>query len=59
VGIVAVRVTGGDHEHAEPDDFDWAMHDFVRCTRVIETSRQAIGKSQPALNLAQRQQAPF
>jgi hypothetical protein len=59
VGIVAVGVTGGDHQHAEPDDLGRAVHDPFRHARVLKTGRQSVGQPQPALNLAQGQQAAF
>ena len=59
VGVVAVLVAGGDHQHAKPDDLRQAMHDLLRRSRVLQTAGQAVGQTQPAFNLAQRQQAPF
>src|SRR5690242_20763740 len=35
------------------------MHDLLRRSRVLQTAGQAVGQTQPAFNLAQRQQAAF
>jgi hypothetical protein len=59
VGIVAVFVTGGDHQHAEADDLGQAVLNLLRCARIVEAGGQAIGHTQPPLDLAQRQQAAF
>ena len=45
VGVVAVLVAGGDHQHAKPDDLRQAMHDLLRHPRVLETGRQAVGQA--------------
>jgi hypothetical protein len=52
VGVVAVLVPGGNHQHAEPNNFRQAMYDLLRRPRVLETKSQPIGQSQPALDLA-------
>jgi hypothetical protein len=59
VGIVAVGVARGDHQQAETNDLGRAVHDPLRRTRVFKTGRQPVGQPQPALNLAQGQQAAF
>ncbi len=53
LGVVAVLVPGGNHQQAEPDDLRQAMHDLGRRPRVLQTAGQAIGQSQPPLDLAQ------
>src|SRR5438034_3798277 len=57
VGIIAVLVPGGNHQHAKPDDLRQAVHDLFRRPRVLETGGQAIGQSQSAFDLAQNQQS--
>jgi hypothetical protein len=59
VGVVAVLVPGGDHQHAEPDDLRQAMLDPLRRARVHQAVRQSVRQAQPALDFAQRQQATF
>jgi hypothetical protein len=59
VGVVAVLVPGGDHQHAEPDDLRQAMHNPLRRARVHQAVRQSVRQAQPVLDFAQRQQAPF
>ena len=43
VGIIAVFVTGSDHQHAEADDLGQAVLNLLRCARVVEEGCQAIG----------------
>jgi hypothetical protein len=59
VGVVAVRVIGGDHQQAETDDLRQAMLNPLRRTPVVETGGQPIGQPQPSFDLAQRQQTAF
>jgi len=59
VGVVAVLVPSGDHQHAEPDDLRQTMHDPLRGARVHQAVRQSVRQAQPALDFAQRQQATF
>jgi hypothetical protein len=56
VGVVAVLIAGGDHQHAKPDDFGQAMHHLLRRPRVLETPGEPVGQSQPVFDLAQGQQ---
>jgi hypothetical protein len=58
LGVVAVFVAGGDHQHAEADDLGQPVPNPLRRARVPETSRQPIGHAEPALDLAQRQSPP-
>jgi hypothetical protein len=57
VGIVAVLITGGDHQHPEADDLGQAVPNPLRRARVLETPRQPIGHAEPALDLAKGQQS--
>jgi hypothetical protein len=57
VGVIAVFIASGDHQHAEPDDVGQAVGDQVWIARVVDTRRQSIGNTKPPLNLAQHQQA--
>ncbi len=59
VGVVAVLVTGGDHQHPETDNLGQAVLNPLRRPRVPQTPRQPIGHAEPALDLAQRQQPAF
>ena len=59
VGVVAVLVPGGDHQHAEPHDLRQAMHDPLRHPRVHQAVRQSVRQAQPTFDFAQRQQAIF
>jgi hypothetical protein len=43
VGVVAILIAGGDHQHAKPDDLRQAMHDLLWHPRVPETAGQAVG----------------
>ncbi len=56
-GIVAVLVTGRDHQHAEADDAVQAMHDAFRRARVVNAGGEAPRDAEPQLHLAQGQQA--
>ena len=55
VGVVAVLVTGGDHQHARANDLVQAMDYPVRRTRVADAGRQACRNPEPPLDLAERQ----
>ena len=55
VGIVAVLVTGGDHQHPETDNFGQPMLNPLRRARVLETRRQPVSHADAALDLAQDQ----
>ena len=56
IGIVAVLVARGDHQHAEADDLVEAVQDPLRLTRVVDAGSQTSGDAEPLLDLAQRQQ---
>jgi hypothetical protein len=57
IGIVAVFITGGDHQHAKANDLGQPVHHPLRRTRVLQARGQAIGQSQPSFDLAQGQQS--
>jgi len=59
VGIIAVFVAGRDHQHAKPNDLRQPVHHLLRRPLVLQTGGQAVGQSQPAFDLAQRQQSTF
>ncbi len=59
IGIVAVFITGGDHQHAKADDLGQPVHNTLRRTRVLHARGQAVGQSQPTFDLAQGQQSAF
>lgn len=56
-GVVAVLVAGRDHQQAEADDVSEAVPDLLRRSRVIEAGGLAIGDTEAALDLFQRQHA--
>jgi hypothetical protein len=55
LGIVAVLVAGGDHQHTEANDFGQPMLNPLRRAWVLETRRQPISHADAALDLAQGQ----
>jgi hypothetical protein len=57
IGVIAVLVAGGDHQHARADDLVQAMQDAAGRTRVADAGRQPVRDAQPLLYLAQDQQA--
>ena len=57
VGIVAVLVAGGNHQHPETQDVGDAMHDTPRRARVGQAGGQAVSDAEAAFDLAQRQHA--
>ncbi len=57
VGVVAVLVPGRDHQHAKAQDGGEAVPDPPRRARVLGAGREPVGNAEPALDLAQRQQA--
>ena len=59
VGVVAVLVPGGDHQHAKPDDLGQVVHDLLRRPSVLQTRGQSVGQSQPPFDVAQYQQSAF
>jgi len=56
VGIVAVRVSGSDHQHAEAEDLVEPMHDPLRFAWIAQAGGHAPGDTEPPLDLAQQQQ---
>ena len=59
IGIIAVLVSGGDHQHAKADHLGQPVRNPLRRTRVPQARGQAIGQSQPTFDLAQGQQSAF
>ena len=57
VGIVAVLIARGDHQHAEADNLIEPVHDALRRPRVGNAGGKALGDPQPLLDLPQDQQA--
>src|SRR4051812_16119405 len=57
VGVVAVLVAGGDHQHAEADDLIEPVHDALGRPRVTDARGKTPGDPQPLLDLPQDQQA--
>jgi general stress protein YciG len=57
VGVVAVLVAGGNHQHPEAQDPGDAMHDTPRRARIGHAGGQAVGDAEAAFDLAQRQHA--
>ena len=59
VGIVAVFVTGGDHQHTEANDLIQPVHDALGRSRVMDAVAEPLGDPQPLLNLPQHQKTPI
>jgi len=59
VGVVAVLVAGGDHQHAEADDLIEPVHDALGRPRVTDARGKTPGDPQPLLDLPQDQQTPI
>jgi hypothetical protein len=57
VGVVAVLVAGGDHQHPEAQNVGDAVHDTPRRAGIGHAGGQAIGDAEAAFDLAQRQHA--
>ena len=49
VGVVAVRVAGGDHQEAEADDVGESVRDLIRRARILDTASETISDAQPLL----------
>ena len=56
VGVVAILVAGGDHQHAEPDDLIEPVQAALGRARVTNTIGETPGDPQPLLDLPQQQQ---
>jgi len=56
-GIVAVLVSGGDHQHAEAHDVGDAVDDALRIAWICDAGGQAVGYAETLLDLAQDQDA--
>jgi hypothetical protein len=59
VGVVAVLVAGGDHQHAKADDLIEPVHDAPGRARVTDAGRETPGNPQPLLDLPQHQETPI
>ncbi len=59
VGVVAVLVASGDHQHAKADDLIEPMNDALRRPLVMDAGGEALGDPQALLDLAQHQQTPI
>jgi hypothetical protein len=57
VGVIAVLVAGRDHQHAKAQDVRDAVPDPLGSARVLDAGREPLRNAEPALDLAQRQQA--
>ncbi len=57
VGVVAVLVTGRDHQRSKAQNGGEGMLDPLWRPRVIDASGEPVGDAEPALDLAQGQQA--
>ena len=57
VGVVAVLVARGNHQHSKAQDVGQAVDDAFRCPRIGDTGGQAIGDTQAAFDLTQRKHA--
>ena len=54
VGVVAVLVARGHHQHPKAQDVGQAVDNAFRCPRIGDTGGQAIGDTKAALDLTQR-----
>ena len=57
VGVIAVLVAGRDHQQTKAQDVRDAVPDPLGSARVLDTGREPLSYAEPALDLAQRQQA--
>ena len=57
VRVVAVLVPGRDHQHAKAQDGGEAVLDPLRRARVVDASGEPVREAEPALDLAQGEQA--
>jgi hypothetical protein len=56
IGIVAILVAGGDHQHAKADNLFGRMHHLRGLARIGNVRSQARRKAKTPLDFAQRQQ---
>jgi hypothetical protein len=56
IGIVAVLVASGDHQHAKADNLFGRMHHLRGLARISDVRGQAGRKAEALLDFAQRQQ---
>lgn len=57
VGVVAIRITGGDHLHAEADHVGQVVGNLLRAARIVYSPRQTLGHMQPLFHRGQGQNA--
>jgi hypothetical protein len=57
VRVVAVLVASRDHQHAKAQDISKAVPDPLRGARVVNAGREPLSNAEPALDLAQGEQA--
>ena len=56
IGVIAVFVARGDHQHAEADDLVELVGDLLGHTRVGDAGGHTRGDAKPLFDLPQRQQ---
>ena len=56
-GVVAVFVTGGDHQQTETDDVGKAMDDLILSPWIVDAGGEAIGHAKAPLHFAQHEDA--
>ena len=54
-GVIAVLVSGGDHQQAETNDLGERMHHPIRRPGVVQAAREPIADTKVGFDLAQRQ----
>ena len=55
VGVVAILVAGGDHQHPETQNVGNAVPDPLRQARVVDAGGKTFGNAEPLLDLTQDQ----
>jgi hypothetical protein len=57
IGVVAVLVAGGDHQHPKPQDVGHAVDDPLRRAWIDHAGGQPIRDTEASFDLAERQHA--
>jgi hypothetical protein len=57
VGIVAILIAGGNHQHAEAQHLSKAVLDALWHARIVDASGETRGHAEARLDLTQRQHA--
>lgn len=52
IGVIAILVTGRDHQHPEPDDLVETMDHALRRARIIDAPGKAPSNAKPLLDCA-------